>query len=308
MKLENWGYESPVAFTSQDAIRQFQLTEPDLVIMDIALKGKLNGIETAEIIDSERKTPIIYYSSKNDKELSEKIKMLQNRDYITKTSGDDKLKLSIQKNLEKNFLELDETKLPPSNEMLSKMVKPEIQDIVFTQGDQNMNGNISADEKNKIIKKVENFQSKGYLKLKPEGDNLKPVIEGNKEGQSSGDSFISGAVTATNTEISTFEDVNGEYNRAYQVIGHELQNLNTHFSEVIDKSSSQEKEIKKLNQSLDGYITLMNEKDNKIKEMEKTQKRLEEEVIDYKNQHQTVLNEIYSLKNQINTFISNLND
>jgi hypothetical protein len=34
--------------------------------MDIALKGKLNAIETAEIIDSERKTPIIYYSSKND--------------------------------------------------------------------------------------------------------------------------------------------------------------------------------------------------------------------------------------------------
>ena len=183
MKLENWGYESPVAFTSQDAIRQFQLTEPDLVIMDIALKGKLNGIETAEIIDSERKTPIIYYSSKNDKELSEKIKMLQNRDYITKTSGDDKLKLSIQKSLEKNFLELEETKLSTNNEILSQMVKPEIQDIVFTQGDENMNGNISTDEKNKIIKKVENFQSKGYLKLKPEDDNLKPVADGNDEGK-----------------------------------------------------------------------------------------------------------------------------
>ncbi|MGB9201036.1 response regulator [Methanobacterium sp.] len=308
MKLENWGYESPVAFTSQDAIRQFQLTEPDLVIMDIALKGKLNGIETAEIIDSERKTPIIYYSSKNDKELSEKIKMLQNRDYITKTSGDDKLKLSIQKSLEKNFLELEETKLSTNNEILSQMVKPEIQDIVFTQGDENMNGNISTDEKNKIIKKVENFQSKGYLKLKPEDDNLKPVADGNDEGKSSRDSFISEAVTATNTEKSPSEDISVEYDQAYQIIEQELQNLNTHFSEVFDKSSSQEKEITKLKQSLDGYINLMNEKDNKINEMEQTQKRLEEEVTDYKNQHQTVLNEIYSLKNQINTFVSNLND
>ena len=77
---------------------------------------------------------------------------------------------------------------------------------------------------------------------------------------------------------------------------------------MFDKSSSQEKEITKLKQSLDGYINLMNEKDNKINEMEQTQKRLEEEVTDYKNQHQTVLNEIYSLKNQINTFVSNLND
>ena len=294
-----------MAFTSQDAIRQFQLSEPDLVIMDISLKGKLNGIETAEIIDSERKTPIIYYSSKNDEELSQKIKMLKNRDYITKTSGDDKLKLSIQKNLEKKFLELDRTKVSTNNEMSFPMVKPEIEDIVITQGDEKMNGNISTDENNKVIKKVE---SNGYPKLKPEGVNLKPVFKGNNEGKSSRDSFISEAVTATNTETSTSEDISGEYSRTHQIIENELKNLNTHFSEVFDKSSSQEKEIKQLNQSLDGYINLMNEKDNKIREMEKTQQRLEEEVIDYKNQHQTVLNEIYSLKNQINTFISNITD
>ncbi len=305
MKLENWGYESPVAFTSQDAIRQFKKAAPDLVIMDIALKGKLNGIETAEIIDSECKTPIIYYSSKNDEEFSEKIKNLQNRDYITKTSGDAKLKLSIQNSLEKNFLKLDKTKLPADNEILSEKVKPEIQDIVFTQGDENVNGNISTDEKDKIIKKVEIFQNKGFLKVKPEGDNLKPDIE-NNEANNAGDSFISEVVTAANTEINNSEDITDEYDQTYQIIEKELQNLNTHFSAVLNKSSSQKKEIKKLNQSLDGYINLINEKDNKILELEKTQKRLEEEVIDYKNQHQTVLNEIYSLKNQINTFISNL--
>jgi two-component system, response regulator PdtaR len=306
MKLENWGYESPVAFTSQDAIRQFQKTEPDLVIMDIALKGKLNGIETAEIIDSERKTPIIYYSSKNDDELSEKIKKLRNRDYITKTSGDAKLKLSIQKNLEKSFLEMDKTKVSSSKEILSEMVKPEIQDIISAQGDENVNGNISVDEKNKIVKKVENFQSKGYLKLKTEDDNLKPVIE--TKGNNSQDSFISEAFTATKTKINISEDINDEYDRTYKIIEQEMHNLNTHFLEVSDKSSSQENEIKKLNQSLDSYMALINEKDNKIKEMENIQKNLEHEIKDYKNRHETVLNEMYNLKNQINTFISNLND
>ena len=307
MKLENWGYESPVAFTSQDAIRQFQKTEPDLVIMDIALKGKLNGIETAEIIDSELKTPIIYYSSKNDEELSQKVKKLQNRDYITKTSGDDKLKLSIQKSLEKNFLELDETKIPTNKAILSEMGKPEIQDIITTQGDENMNGNISADEKDKIIKKVESFQNEGYRKIKAEDDDLKPLIKNHEENRVN-ESFISEAVTATNNKINITEDVNGKYHQAYQTIEQELHKLDSHFLEVYDKSTSQEKEIKKLNQSLDGYINLMNEKDNTIKELEKTQQKLEDDVINYKNQHQTVLNEMYSLKNQINTFISNLND
>lgn len=306
MKLENWGYESPVAFTSQDAIRQFQKTEPDLVIMDIALKGKLNGIETAELIDSELKTPIIYYSSKNDEELSQKVKKLQNRDYITKTSGDDKLKLSIQKSLEKNFLEPDENKIPINKGILSEMGKPEIQDVITTQGDENMNGNISAEEKDKIIKKVESFQNEGHLKIKAEDDKLKPAIE-NQEENRVNQSFISEAVTATN-KINISEDVNGKYHQAYQTIEQELHKLDSHFLEVYNKSTSQKKEIKKLNQSLDGYISLMNEKDNTIKEMEKTQQKLEEDVINYKNQHQTVLDEMYSLKNQINTFISNLND
>lgn len=307
MKLENWGYESPVAFTSQDAIRQFQITEPDLVIMDIALKGKLNGIETAEIIDSECKTPIIYYSSKNDDEFSEKIKKLQNRDYITKTSGDAKLKLSIQKNLEKSFLELDKTKVSSNKEILSEMVKPEIQDIVSTQGDENVNGNISADEKNKIIKKVENFQGKGYLKIKPKDDNIKPVTE-NIEEKNPLNSFISEVVTATNSKINISEDKTNKYKGTFKIIEQELQNLNTHFLEVSDTSSSQENEIKKLNQSLDSYMTIINEKDNKIKEMENIQRNLEQEVTDYKNRHETVLNEIYNLKNQINAFVSNLND
>jgi two-component system, response regulator PdtaR len=306
MKLENWGYESPVAFTSQDAIRQFHKTEPDLVIMDIALKGKLNGIETAEIIDSELKTPIIYYSSKNDDELSQKIKKLQNRDYITKTSGDDKLKLSIQKSLERNFLEQDETRLSTNNGVLSKKGKPEIQDIVKTQGDEKLNGNISTGEKDKIIKKVESFQNEGYLKLKP-GDNLKPDLGKNQEENGLKDSFISEAVTATK-DINVSGDINNEYHRSYNVIENELKKLDANFSDVYDKSLSQEKEISNLNNSLDGYKTLINEKDNKIKEMEKKQQKLEEEVINYKNQHQNVLNEMYSLKNQINTFISNLND
>jgi CheY-like chemotaxis protein len=306
MKLENWGYESPVAFTSQDAIKQFHDTDPDLIIMDITLKGKLNGIETAELIDSELKTPIIYYSSKNDEELSQKIKKLQNRDYITKASGDNKLKLSIQKSLEKNFLEIEETKIT-NNETLSGKVKPQIKDIMVTQGDERVNGNISSDEKDKIIEKVDRFKNNGYLKIKPVGDNLKPAIENKDEEYTSKESFISGALNATKT-INNATDVSTGYHQAQQIIEQELQNLEKHFTKVYDKSSSQDKEINNLKKSLDDYIKLVMDKENKIRKMEKTQKKLEEDVLTYKNQHQTVLDEMYRLKNQINKFITNLDE
>ncbi len=51
-----------------DAIRITELEKPDLVLMDITLKGNLDGIETAKIIMSRFKIPIIYLSALNDEE------------------------------------------------------------------------------------------------------------------------------------------------------------------------------------------------------------------------------------------------
>jgi CheY-like chemotaxis protein len=52
----------------EDAIRKILLEKPDLVLMDITLKGSLNGIETAQIIITQYNIPIVYLSALNDEQ------------------------------------------------------------------------------------------------------------------------------------------------------------------------------------------------------------------------------------------------
>jgi CheY-like chemotaxis protein len=52
----------------EDAIRKIPIEKPDLVLMDITLKGNLNGIETAQIIITQYNIPIIYLSALNDEQ------------------------------------------------------------------------------------------------------------------------------------------------------------------------------------------------------------------------------------------------
>ncbi|HPG40277.1 MAG TPA: response regulator [bacterium] len=61
MDLEDMGLEviNPVS-NGEDAIKVAQLEHPSLILMDIRLAGKMDGIETAEKILSNQKIPIIY--------------------------------------------------------------------------------------------------------------------------------------------------------------------------------------------------------------------------------------------------------
>ncbi len=59
--LENLGYAVIEIFTSaEDALDRIPSLSPDIIIMDITLKGAMNGIEAAEIINKNHGTPIIY--------------------------------------------------------------------------------------------------------------------------------------------------------------------------------------------------------------------------------------------------------
>ena len=48
--------------TGEDAVRKAREEEPDLVLMDFRLAGKMDGLEAALIIEAERPTPIAIIS------------------------------------------------------------------------------------------------------------------------------------------------------------------------------------------------------------------------------------------------------
>lgn len=52
--------------TGEEAVKTIPSENPDLVLMDITLKGKMDGIDAAEQILKRRAVPIIFMSGKDD--------------------------------------------------------------------------------------------------------------------------------------------------------------------------------------------------------------------------------------------------
>jgi CheY-like chemotaxis protein len=65
-QLEELGYVvAGVASSGEEAISKAAQLEPDLVLMDLRLKGGMDGFEAAQKIRSDRAVPVIYLTAQN---------------------------------------------------------------------------------------------------------------------------------------------------------------------------------------------------------------------------------------------------
>lgn len=67
MTLQQYGYTvTRIVATAEESLKAIEELKPDVVIMDILLKGKSDGIEAAEKIKNEFKIPIIFLTTCTD--------------------------------------------------------------------------------------------------------------------------------------------------------------------------------------------------------------------------------------------------
>lgn len=78
------------------AINVAKEQNPDLILMDIELKGKIDGIETAEIIKSSNDIPIIYLTSRDDKKTLNRAKHTEPAGFVTKNISQKELVIQIE--------------------------------------------------------------------------------------------------------------------------------------------------------------------------------------------------------------------
>jgi len=95
--LERIGY-SVIATVSSGAevLEKLQLEKPDLIILDIKLRGKLDGIEIAGIINIQYGIPFIFLSAYSDERIIERAKCVEPYGYIIKPFGINNLRASIE--------------------------------------------------------------------------------------------------------------------------------------------------------------------------------------------------------------------
>lgn len=96
-RLEFWGYDVPATASSgKEAIQKAKKFNPDLVLMDIIIKGDLDGIDVAKKLLDELDLPVIYLTAHSEDKTMERAKLTQPYGYLVKPVGDKELKFALE--------------------------------------------------------------------------------------------------------------------------------------------------------------------------------------------------------------------
>jgi len=101
-RLSNLGYEiCGSASTGAEAMDNVAKMQPDIVLMDITLKGEMDGIETAGRIKKNFNIPVIFVSSHTEGEIISRAKAVNPAGFVKKPFDDDSLRIAIELGLKK---------------------------------------------------------------------------------------------------------------------------------------------------------------------------------------------------------------
>ena len=94
--LELMGYETTeIVDTGADAIDSVERNLPDLILMDVRIKGDLDGIETAIQIRKRADLPIVFLTAFSDKATVDRAKIAQGSSFVLKPFNTRELQVSI---------------------------------------------------------------------------------------------------------------------------------------------------------------------------------------------------------------------
>lgn len=101
--LINFGYDVPVIVPSgEEAIEKAEQTCPDLVLMDISLKGEMDGIEAAKQIRDRYNIPVIYLTGHAEENFLQRAKITEPFGYILKPFKAEELHTTVEMALYKH--------------------------------------------------------------------------------------------------------------------------------------------------------------------------------------------------------------
>lgn len=147
LQLTQLGYEvTGLESRGEEALAHALANTPDIILMDINLKGKLNGIETVSAIQNEKDIPIIYLTANSDEATFSQAKETHPRAFITKPFN----KLNLQRSVALVVEQLRENKSIPTiakevevmNDRIfvrhkGKLEKLLLEDILYLEADRN---------------------------------------------------------------------------------------------------------------------------------------------------------------------------
>ncbi len=153
MQLTSLGYEvTGILPRGEEAILHVQQNKPDIILLDINLKGKIDGIETARQIQLQNNIPVIYLTANSDEVTFNRAKPTKPAAFISKPFKQLDLQRAIELTISR-MAEQENGSQPQENPgdteqpfILSdrifvrhkeKMVKIMLADILYMEADRN---------------------------------------------------------------------------------------------------------------------------------------------------------------------------
>lgn len=96
---ENGYHVAGMAMTGEEAVRVALENRPDLVLMDITLKGNMDGVEAASLIRQFSSVPIVFLSAHVDSKLLDTVRVVEPAGYVVKPFSQKALLDTVKKAL-----------------------------------------------------------------------------------------------------------------------------------------------------------------------------------------------------------------
>ena len=147
LQLSHLGYEViGIVARGEDAIAHCATNTPDIILMDINLKGRLNGIDTVLVIHQSKDVPVVYLTANSDEATFSKAKETHPYAFISKPYNTLDLQRTIALVVEQIKDRKETHKITQDIEVLEdrifvrhrgRMEKLLLEDILYAEADRN---------------------------------------------------------------------------------------------------------------------------------------------------------------------------
>jgi DNA-binding LytR/AlgR family response regulator len=174
LQLNKLGYEiNGIVARGEEVMPSIRENKPDIILLDIQLKGKLDGIETAKLMQKEFEIPVIFLTSNTDDIYFNRAKAVKPYAFISKPFKKLDLQYAIElavnriineDKIENNDINSSNLPIVLSDRIFvknnEKMIKIFINDIYYIEADRNYCRIFSKEKEHLLVMTLKDIDEK----------------------------------------------------------------------------------------------------------------------------------------------------
>ena len=168
-QLQSLGYEvTSVVNTGEKAVEKTEADQPDLILMDIRIKGDKDGIDTAEKIRNKFGIPVIFSTAYLDEERIERAKITMPFGYVLKPIQERDLKVTLEMALYVAKIDAERKKAEDKTIQFGQILEDSLNEIYIFDNHNLIFSQVNRGARENLQYSIEELKKMTPLDIKPE--------------------------------------------------------------------------------------------------------------------------------------------